>query len=110
MRFTKHAPCCAKCAQFEDRLYALTAEAAGGKYKGPSGEALSFPLLYDTAFVSGYDYIHPNCRHRLILVVSERMTPEELAQSGIRPNTIRLSIGTEHIDDILADLAAALEA
>ena len=38
------------------------------------------------------------------------MTPEELAQSGIRPNTIRLSIGTEHIDDILADLAAALEA
>ena len=27
-----------------------------------------------------------------------------------RPNTIRLSIGTEHIDDILADLAAALEA
>ena len=39
-----------------------------------------------------------------------QMTPEELAQSGIRPNTIRLSIGTEHIDDILADLAAALEA
>ena len=40
----------------------------------------------------------------------EGETPEELAQSGIRPNTIRLSIGTEHIDDILADLAAALEA
>ena len=39
-----------------------------------------------------------------------QMTPEELAQSGIRPNTIRLSIGTEHIDDILADLATALEA
>ena len=38
------------------------------------------------------------------------LTPEELAQSGIRPNTIRLSIGTEPIDDILADLAAALEA
>ena len=35
---------------------------------------------------------------------------QQLAQSGIRPNTIRLSIGTEHIDDILADLAAALEA
>ena len=82
VRFTKHAPCCAKCAQFEDRLYALTAEAAGGKYKGPSGEALSFPLLYDTAFVSGYDNIHPNCRHRLILVVSERMTPEELAEEA----------------------------
>ncbi len=38
-----------------------------------------------------------------------QMTAEELAGSGIRPNTIRLSIGTEHIDDILADLAAALE-
>ena len=88
VRFTKHAPCCAKCAQFEDRLYALTAEAAGGKYKGPSGEALSFPLLYDTAFIGGYDNIHPNCRHRLILVVSERMTPEELAawsKKSMRP-------------------------
>ncbi len=38
-----------------------------------------------------------------------QMTEEELADSGIRPNTIRLSVGTEHIDDILADLAAALE-
>ena len=37
--------------------------------------------------------------------LQDGVTPEELAQSGIRPNTIRLSIGTEHIDDILADLA-----
>lgn len=29
---------------------------------------------------------------------------EELADQGIRPNTIRLSLGTEHIDDIIADL------
>lgn len=29
---------------------------------------------------------------------------KRLAALGIRPNTIRLSIGTEHIDDILADL------
>ena len=36
------------------------------------------------------------------------MTAEELAGSGIKPNTIRLSIGTEHIDDLLADLASAL--
>ena len=35
---------------------------------------------------------------------------EELARQGITPGTIRLSIGTEHIDDILADLAQALEA
>ena len=32
----------------------------------------------------------------------------ELAEQGIRPNTIRLSIGTEHIDDIIADLNQAL--
>ena len=32
---------------------------------------------------------------------------EELALQGIRPNTIRLSIGTEHIDDIIADLEQA---
>ena len=31
-------------------------------------------------------------------------TEEELADQGIKPNTIRLSIGTEHIDDIIADL------
>ena len=44
------------------------------------------------------------------------MTPEQLAEAGIFQNTIRLSIGTEHIDDILWDLdqgfaaAAALQA
>jgi len=38
-----------------------------------------------------------------------QMTAEELEASGIKPNTIRLSIGTEHIDDILEDLAQALE-
>ena len=36
-----------------------------------------------------------------------QMNEAELAQSGIGPNTIRLSIGTEHIDDILADLNQA---
>ena len=33
-----------------------------------------------------------------------QLTEEELADQGIQPNTIRLSIGIEHIDDILADL------
>lgn len=37
-----------------------------------------------------------------------QMTPEELSASGIRPNTIRLSVGIEHIDDILSDLDQAL--
>ena len=35
---------------------------------------------------------------------------EELLEQGITPNTIRLSIGTEHIDDIIADLSGAFAA
>ncbi len=37
-----------------------------------------------------------------------QMNESELLQSGIKPNTVRLSIGTEHIDDILYDLQQAL--
>lgn len=33
-----------------------------------------------------------------------QLSEDELLDQGIKPNTIRLSIGTEHIDDILADL------
>ncbi len=38
-----------------------------------------------------------------------QMNEQELHKSGIRPGTVRLSIGTEHIDDILADLSQAFE-
>ena len=78
--------------------------------KGGAAEAQAFidklrifSLLANVADVKSLA-IHPAS------TTHSQMTPEELAQSGIRPNTIRLSIGTEHIDDILADLAAALEA
>ena len=37
-----------------------------------------------------------------------QLSTEELADQGIRPNSIRLSIGTEHIDDIISDLGQAL--
>ena len=37
-------------------------------------------------------------------------SPEELLDQGIKPNTIRLSIGTEHIDDIIQDLDEAFRA
>jgi O-acetylhomoserine (thiol)-lyase len=37
------------------------------------------------------------------------MSPQELAEQHITPATVRLSIGTEHIDDILDDLAQALD-
>lgn len=39
-----------------------------------------------------------------------QLTSEELADQGIKPNTIRLSIGTEHIDDLLEDLEEAFRA
>ena len=38
-----------------------------------------------------------------------QMNEEELLKSGIKPGTVRLSIGTEHIDDILEDLSQAFE-
>ena len=39
-----------------------------------------------------------------------QLNEAELEEQGIRPNTIRLSIGTEHIDDILQDLEEAFRA
>lgn len=38
-----------------------------------------------------------------------QLTPEECAQQGITPGTVRLSIGLEHIDDLLDDLRHALD-
>ena len=38
-----------------------------------------------------------------------QLTPAELAEQHITPSTVRLSIGTEHIDDILADLQQAFD-
>jgi O-acetylhomoserine (thiol)-lyase len=38
------------------------------------------------------------------------MSEQELLASGIKPNTVRLSIGTEHIDDIIYDLEQAFDA
>ena len=39
-----------------------------------------------------------------------QLEPEELEAVGIHPNTIRLSIGTEHIDDIIDDLEKGFKA
>ena len=39
-----------------------------------------------------------------------QLTEEELLDQGFKPNTIRLSIGTEHIDDIIADLEGGFAA
>jgi len=39
-----------------------------------------------------------------------QMSPEEQRNAGVRPEMIRLSVGIEHIDDIIADLDQALAA
>lgn len=56
-----------------------------------------FSLLANVADVKSL-VIHP------ATTTHSQLNAEELADQGIKPNTIRLSIGTEHIDDIIADL------
>ena len=56
-----------------------------------------FSLLANVADVKSL-VIHP------ATTTHSQLSAEELEDQGIHPNTIRLSIGTEHIDDILADL------
>ena len=55
-----------------------------------------FSLLANVADVKSL-VIHP------ATTTHSQLTEEELADQGIFPSTIRLSIGTEHIDDIIAD-------
>ena len=62
-----------------------------------------FSLLANVADVKSL-VIHP------ATTTHAQLTAEELAAVGISPATIRLSIGTEHIDDILADLEKGLAA
>ncbi len=62
-----------------------------------------FSLLANVADVKSL-VIHP------ATTTHSQCTEEELLDQGIKPNTIRLSIGTEHIDDILQDLEEAFRA
>ena len=62
-----------------------------------------FSLLANVADVKSL-VIHP------ATTTHSQCTKEELEEQGIRPNTIRLSIGTEHIEDILEDLKEAFQA
>lgn len=61
-----------------------------------------FSLLANVADVKSL-VIHP------YTTTHSQMSPEELAEQHITPSTIRLSIGTEHIDDIIADLSQAFD-
>ena len=61
-----------------------------------------FSLLANVADVKSL-VIHP------YTTTHSQLSPEELAEQHITPSTIRLSIGTEHIDDIIDDLSQALD-
>ncbi|MEY8404517.1 O-acetylhomoserine aminocarboxypropyltransferase/cysteine synthase family protein [Oscillospiraceae bacterium 44-34] len=62
-----------------------------------------FSLLANVADVKSL-VIHP------ATTTHSQLSPEELLDQGIKPNTIRLSIGIEHIDDIIADLEKGFSA
>ncbi len=61
-----------------------------------------FSILANVADVKSL-VIHP------ATTTHSQLSPEELAEQNIKSNTIRLSIGTEHIDDIIADLEQAFD-
>lgn len=61
-----------------------------------------FSLLANVADVKSL-VIHPRT------TTHSQLSPRELSAQNITPSTVRLSIGTEHIDDLLADLAQALD-
>ena len=62
-----------------------------------------FSLLANVADVKSL-VIHPAS------TTHSQLSESELLEAGIRPTTVRLSIGTEHIDDIIADLEHGFEA
>lgn len=78
----------------------FTFEIKGGAEKARKfTESLElFSLLANVADVKSL-VIHPAS------TTHSQLSEEELLSAGIKPNTVRLSIGTEHIDDIIADLA-----
>ncbi len=82
----------------------FTFEIAGGQEEAWKFiDALQiFSLLANVADVKSL-VIHP------YTTTHSQLSPEELAEQHITPSTIRLSIGTEHIDDIISDLEQALE-
>ena len=83
----------------------FTFEIRGGKQKAKDfiDNLELFSLLANVADVRSL-VIHPAA------TTHSQCTEEELLEQGIRPNTIRLSVGTENIDDIIQDLEEAFKA
>ena len=96
---------------------------ATGPYRKPAGALMNQPVRANGSFVddkkvSDHHAIIPtaNVADVKSLVIHpastthSQLSEEELLDQGIKPNTIRLSIGTEHIDDIIADLEGGFAA
>jgi len=81
--------------------FEITGDAADAK--GFIDRLELFSLLANVADVKSL-VIHPAS------TTHSQLSETELLEQGIKPNTIRLSIGTEHIDDIIADLDRAFRA
>ena len=85
---------------FEKRIAALEGGAEKARKFTESLEL--FSLLANVADVKSL-VIHPAS------TTHSQLSEEELLSVGIKPNTVRMSIGTEHIDDIIADLEHGFE-
>lgn len=83
----------------------FTFEIKGGEEKAKKfTESLKlFSLLANVADVKSL-VIHPAS------TTHSQLTEEELEKAGIKPTTVRLSVGTEHVDDIIEDLKQGFEA
>jgi len=84
-------------------IFTFEIKGDAAKAKKFTEELKLFSLLANVADVKSL-VIHPAS------TTHSQMSEQELLEGGIKPNTIRLSIGTEHIDDILADLKQGFEA
>ena len=83
-------------------IFTFEVEGGAAKAKELIDNLQLFSLLANVADVKSLA-IHPAS------TTHSEDSPEELAQQGIRENTIRLSVGIEHIDDIIEDLQQAFE-
>ncbi|MDR1929632.1 MAG: PLP-dependent transferase, partial [Treponema sp.] len=83
----------------------FTFEIKGGAEaaKGFIAQLKLFSLLANVADVKSL-VIHPAS------TTHSQVDEKDLLEQGIKPNTIRLSVGTEHIDDIINDLKLGFEA
>jgi len=84
-------------------IFTFLIKGGAEKAKRFSEELKLFSLLANVADVKSL-VIHPAS------TTHSQMSEEELLEGGIKPNTIRLSVGTEHIDDIVGDLRQGFEA